>query len=300
MHGFGCEQIHLEEAGTSKAVAAEIAVATLRRTDSRNCERGTIVRQASAGQAEGDARNKGRSCAAAHRGARLRSAEVESRVGTGDYVVGPAGGNLNDGSYREAAEEASCEAVAHFALRALENSAGNPAMALVIDGVGALEEREARILGLERRLQVRGIVNGMRVRVAGEQLEGTREALGEIKDQGVVPGVGVGERGIDAVAGSDESGGDGVSVVTGNQFRICRVDVDGAMQMQAAGVLIAEAEFPGAGDFTFDCEIALLRVTVLEIARDGQSEGKNGQREASGQIVLIGKERTGRERIEAL
>src|ERR1700704_4151127 len=72
------------------------------------------------------------------------------------------------------------------------------------------------------------------------------------------------------------------------------------MEMQAAGVLVADAEFPGAGYFAFDGEVALLRVTVLEIARDGQGEGKNGQREASGQIILIGEERTGGERIKAL
>src|SRR6266404_3764344 len=72
------------------------------------------------------------------------------------------------------------------------------------------------------------------------------------------------------------------------------------MEVQAAGVLVANAEFPGAGDFTFDGEVALLCITVLEIARDGQGEGENGQREASGQIILIGKERTGGERIKAL
>src|ERR1700724_2352294 len=72
------------------------------------------------------------------------------------------------------------------------------------------------------------------------------------------------------------------------------------MQMQAAGVLIAEAEFPGAGDFAFDGEIALLRVTVFKIGGYGQSERKDGLREASGQIVLVGKKRARGERIEAL
>jgi len=65
-------------------------------------------------------------------------------------------------------------------------------------------------------------------------------------------------------------------------LRIGGVDVDGAMQVQAAGELVADTEFPGAGDFTLDCEVALLGVPVLEIAPDGQGEGKNRQREASG------------------
>src|SRR4029077_20862874 len=72
------------------------------------------------------------------------------------------------------------------------------------------------------------------------------------------------------------------------------------MQMQAAGVLVAEAEFPGAGDFMFDGEIALLRVAILELGGNGQGERENGKRETRGQIILVGKKRTGSERIEAL
>ena len=86
-------------------------------------------------------------------------------------------------------------------------------MPLVIDGVRAFEEREAGILRLEGRLQVGGIVDGVRVSVAGEHLERMREALSEIKGESVVPGVAVGELGIDAVErnGNAESAGEAES-----------------------------------------------------------------------------------------
>src|SRR6202030_2736225 len=111
------------------------------------------------------------------------------------------------------------------------------------------------------------------------------------------------------VAGGDGDGnrirdGDtrsaGVKGILSQELRIGGVDVNRAMHVQAASVLIAEAEFPGAGDFAFDGEIGLLGVPVFEICGDGQREGKNWQREAGGQIVLVGEERTGSERIEAL
>ncbi len=70
--------------------------------------------------------------------------------------------------------------------------------------------------------------------------------------------------------------------------------------MQSASPLVAQAEFPGAGNFPFDGEIGLLCVPILEIARDGQGERQDGQREAGRQIVLVGEERTGSEGIEAL
>jgi hypothetical protein len=196
---LGDAKINLEEAGGGEAIAAEIAVAARRRGDAGDREGGAVVGKASSRYAEGDARNERRGSGAANRWACLRSAEVEARVGAGDDVEWTAGSNLNDGRYSEAAEEASCETIAAFALRALEDGAGDPAMALIVDGIGALEEWEAGVLRLERRLQIGGVVDRMRIGVAGKQFKGMREALGKIEGQGVVPGVAVGELGIDAV-----------------------------------------------------------------------------------------------------
>src|SRR5579863_4097679 len=84
-------------------------------------------------------------------------------------------------------------------------------MPLVIVGIGALEEWEAGILGLERRLEVGGIVNGMGIGVAGEQLEGVREALGEIEGQSVVPGVAVGKLSVNAVEWNRNTEADGIA-----------------------------------------------------------------------------------------
>src|SRR5882762_3551175 len=201
-NGFGDAKVNLEETGSTEAVAAEIAVAPLRRTDAGNRKRGAVVGQARGGRAKRYAGNEWRAGGAAEGGAGLRGAEVEASICAGDYVVGPTGGNFNDGRHGEAAEETFCEAIATLALCALENGAGHPAMTLIIDGVGALEERETGILRLERRLQIGGIVDGMRVGVTGEHLERMREALGQIKGESVVPGVAIGELGIDAVEGN--------------------------------------------------------------------------------------------------
>ncbi len=42
-NGFGDAKVNLEETGSTEAVAAEIAVATLRRTDAGNRKRGAVV-----------------------------------------------------------------------------------------------------------------------------------------------------------------------------------------------------------------------------------------------------------------
>jgi len=375
-NGFGDAQIDFEEARGGERIAPEIAVAAGRRSDAGNREGGASVGEASASHAEGDAGNEGRSSATTDGGTRLRSAEIEPSVFAGDDVVGSAGSQLDDGSEGEAAEETLCETITTFALRALEDGAGDPAMALVVYGVGTLEEGETGVLWLERRLQIGGIVDGMRIGVAGEELERMREALGEIEGQGIVGGAAVGELGIDAVkgdgyakslgvtgesrqtnlrcvsdgeglsrrdktsegrigprgteeveegrgtdeltvergkrsratvqytqdlrsdqvqtaiscSGSDVAGGDGdgngirdgdarsagVKGILSKELGIGGVDVNGAMQVQAASVLIAEAEFPGAGDFAFDGKIGLLGVTVFEIGGNGQGERKNG------------------------
>jgi hypothetical protein len=83
-------------------------------------------------------------------------------------------------------------------------------------------------------------------------------------------------------------------------MRIRGINVLWAVQVQAAGPLGAEAEFPGARDFSLDGEIRLIRVGVDEILPQRKREGKNGKGESRGQIILIGEERTGGKRVEAL
>src|SRR5207302_9730942 len=70
--------------------------------------------------------------------------------------------------------------------------------------------------------------------------------------------------------------------------------------MQSPSPLVTEAEFPGAGDFTLDGEISRVRVAGDEVLPQRKCERQNGQRESRAQVILIGKERTGRKRIEAL
>src|SRR6202048_4545361 len=200
-NGFGDAQIDLEEAGRGEAIAAEIAVATRGRADAGNREGGAIIGEGSSGPAEGDTGNEGRSGPAADRWTGLRSAEVEACVRAGDDVVWAAGGDFYDRRDSETAEETSREAVAALALRALEDGAGDPTMALVVHGIRALKEREAGVLRLERRLQVGGVVDRMRIGVTREQLKRVREALGEIECQSVVPGVAIGKLSVNAIEG---------------------------------------------------------------------------------------------------
>src|SRR5205807_66373 len=110
--------------------------------------------------------------------------KVESRVFAGDDVERPAGRKLDDRRKREVAEETLEGAVAGLAAGRLKNGAGHPAVPLVVHGVSTLEEREAAVLGLERRLQVGRVVQRMGERVAREQLEALREALRQIKREG--------------------------------------------------------------------------------------------------------------------
>ena len=64
--------------------------------------------------------------------------------------------------------------------RRLENAAGDPAMPLIVHGVGSLEKGEAGILRLESGLQVGGVVDGVRPGVAGQQLKVVRKMFGHI------------------------------------------------------------------------------------------------------------------------
>src|SRR6202008_3088042 len=102
-----------------------------------------IVGKTNVGGCEMHPGDKGRSGAAAanDRRPRLGSAEVQTRVGAGDDVEWPAGGNFDDGRQGEIADEVFPGAVTDFAGSGLENSTGDPAMALVIDGIGLFQIR---------------------------------------------------------------------------------------------------------------------------------------------------------------
>ena len=91
------------------------------------------------------------------------------------------------------------EAISGLGTGRLEDGTVHPAVALVVHGIRALEIEEAAVLRLQGGLQVGGVVNGMGPGVAGKQLKAMGETLREVKGQGVVPGVGVGERRVDAV-----------------------------------------------------------------------------------------------------
>src|ERR1700730_2841620 len=103
---------------------------------------------------------------------------MEARVLAGDDVVGTAGRKFDDGSNGDAAEEMTREIIAATRSGGLEDGAGDPAVTLVVNRVGALEEREAAVLRLERGLQIGGVVNGMGPRVRGTKFERVGEALG--------------------------------------------------------------------------------------------------------------------------
>src|SRR5260370_42474591 len=97
-----------------------------------------------------------------------------------------------------------------------------------------------------------------------------------------------------------EPGGSGVEGVLREQMGIRGIDVLRAVQVQSPGPLGTEAEFPRARDFALDGDICLVRVTVLEILGQGKCEWEDRKRESGGQVILVGKERTWRERVEAL
>src|ERR1700739_3634183 len=119
----------------------------------------------------GDKRRSG-AAAGNDRRPRFGSAEVQTRVGAGDDIERPAGGKFDDGRQGEIAYEMFPGAVADLAGSGLENSTGDPAMALVIDGICFFQIREAAVLRFESGLQVSTVIDGVRPGVAGEEFEG--------------------------------------------------------------------------------------------------------------------------------
>src|SRR5713101_2032055 len=92
----------------------------------------------------------------------------------------------------------------------------------------------------------------------------------------------------------------GVERVLREQMGIRGINVLRPVQVQTACPLVTEAEFPGAGDFALDRQIRLVCVTVDEVFPQRKRKRKNGKRKSRGQVILVGKERTGSKRIEAL
>src|SRR5262249_32896538 len=158
----------------------EVAVAAgSERSDTGDGKGAAVIGEADVGHAERGAVDERRTGAAADRGSCLGGAEVEASVFTGDDVEWATGSDFDGGSKSEIADKIFEEAVGRFGGWALEDGGRNPAMALVVDGVGALEEWEAAVLRLERRLQVGAVIDRMRPGIAGEQLEGFAKALGQ-------------------------------------------------------------------------------------------------------------------------
>src|SRR5437016_11913986 len=72
-----------------------------------------------------------------------------------------------------------------------------------------------------------------------------------------------------------EPRGSGVTRVQRQEMGIRGIAVLRAVQVQSAGPLVTEAEFPRAGKFTLDGEIRLMRVAVDEVSSQGKGERQN-------------------------
>src|SRR5437879_1965856 len=97
------------------------------------------------------------------------------------------------------------EAFAGLGVSRLKDAASDPAMALVVDRIGALEIRKTAVLRLERRLQVSRVVDGVGPSVAGQNVKAPGadgETLGKVECEGVVPGIAIGELRVHTVEGN--------------------------------------------------------------------------------------------------
>src|SRR5258708_18191552 len=89
--------------------------------------------------------------------------------------------------------------IAGFGVARLKYRTVHPTMALVVDGISALQVGKAAVLRFQVRLQVRRVVNGMGPGVTGKPFKPSREALREINGQTVIVGATVGKLGIHAI-----------------------------------------------------------------------------------------------------
>src|ERR1700682_1802728 len=113
-------------------------------------------------------------------------------------------------------------AVAGLGIGRLEYRARYPPVPLVEVRIGPLIKRETAVLRLERRLQVRGIVNGVRPRVAGQQLERVGEALLHVHRQSMVDRTSIRELRVHAVEGHRHAKPGGVSREP-SELHLCRI-----------------------------------------------------------------------------
>src|SRR6266436_3232459 len=205
---LGKAQVDLEEARAREAIAAQVAIAAGRRSNARDGKGRAVVSQALIRRAKLHTGNERGSCAAARndRRTRLRRAEVEPRVRTGDDVKRPACGHFDNRRKSDAAECVLKCSIAALGCSRLKDRARYPAMPLVVHGIGALEKWEAAVLRLEGRLQVGAIVDGVRPGVAREKLEALREALLHVDGQRVIPRTGVGELRVHAIKRNRHAG----------------------------------------------------------------------------------------------
>src|ERR1700683_4798064 len=73
--------------------------------------------------------------------------------------------------------------------------------------------------------------------------------------------------------------------------------------MKAVRVIVPHGEFETRAQFTFNGELALFRIGVLEVLlhRDGKGQKRQGESDAAEfEVILIDEERVGEKRIEAL
>src|SRR5713226_871396 len=106
--------------------------------------------------------------------------------------------------------------------------------------------------------------------------EDTRASLSETRKRSSVGRNDDGQRVSDT-----KPGGSGVERVLRQQMGIRGIDILRTVQVQSTGPLGTEAEFPRARDFALDGDICLVRVTVLEISRQGKREWEDRKRERS-------------------
>src|SRR5216683_337208 len=110
--------------------------------------------------------------------------------------------------------------------------------------------------------------------------EDTRASLSETRKRSSVGRNDDGQRVSDT-----KPGGSGVERVLRQQMGIRGIDILRTVQVHSTGPLGTEAEFPRARDFALDGDICLVRVTVLEIPRQGKREWEDRKRESGGQVI---------------
>ncbi len=134
--------------------------------------------------------------------------QVVVRVLVRQDVEGAARRHLEDRGDDEVGEEAAPAARPAPAAGRGQHAAEDEAVALVEERVGALQVEPGHVLREQQGLQVARIVNRVRPRVGGEELEVVGEAAAQLEVAGVVDRVAVRDLRVDVAEGGDEAGAD--------------------------------------------------------------------------------------------